>query len=217
MAEKDTKNGETIDELIEERDQKLQIPSKLPVLLLRDIVVFPYMIAPLFVGREKSKSSIDNALSSHRMILLLTQKDMEVEDPKREDVYDVGTVALIMRMLKLPDGRVRILAQGLIRARIESFEDEQGFIQAQVAVIHEPELTDKTIEAEALIRNVRNGLEKATSLGKHLPPEGLIIAAHVEEMGRLADLTAAHLELQGEEDQKILESVAPSHARTADY
>jgi len=210
MAEKDIKNGETLDELIEERDQKLQIPPKLPVLLLRDIVVFPYMIAPLFVGREKSKSAIDNALSSHRMILLLTQKDMEVEDPKREDVYDVGTVALIMRMLKLPDGRVRILAQGLIRARIESFEDEQGFVQAQISVIHEPELPDKGIEAEALIRNVRNGLEKATSLGKNLPPEVLIIAANVEEMGRLADLTAANLELKVDEAQKILEIVDPS-------
>jgi ATP-dependent Lon protease len=210
MAEKDTKNGETLDELIEERDQKLQIPSKLPVLLLRDIVVFPYMIAPLFVGREKSKNAIDHALSSHRMILLLTQKDMEVEDPKRDDVYEVGTVALVMRMLKLPDGRVRILAQGLIRARIESFEDEQGFIQTQVSVIHEPELTDKTIEVEALIRNVRNGLEKATSLGKNLPPEVLIIAANVEEMGRLADLTAANLELKVDEAQKILEIVDPS-------
>src|SRR5512139_1447938 len=146
MAEKDVKNGEALDELIEERDQKLQIPSKLPVLLLRDIVVFPYMIAPLFVGREKSKTAIDHSLSSHRMILLLTQKDMEVEDPKREDVYDVGTVALIMRMLKLPDGRVRILAQGLVRARVESFEDAGGFIQTQVAVIHEPEIKESTIE-----------------------------------------------------------------------
>jgi ATP-dependent Lon protease len=210
MAEKDVKNGEALDELIEERDQKLQIPPKLPVLLLRDIVVFPYMIAPLFVGREKSKNAIDNALSSHRMILLLTQKDMEVEDPKREDVYDVGTVALIMRMLKLPDGRVRILAQGLIRAKIDSFEDEQGFVQAQVSVIHEPDLPDKGIEAEALIRNVRNGLEKATSLGKNLPPEVLIIAANVEEMGRLADLTAANLELKVDEAQKILEIVDSS-------
>jgi ATP-dependent Lon protease len=210
MAEKEIKNGETLDELIEERDQKLQIPSTLPVLLLRDIVVFPYMIAPLFVGREKSKNAIDHSLSTHRMILLLTQKDMEIEDPKRDDVYDVGTVALIMRMLKLPDGRVRILAQGLIRAKIESFEEDQPFIQAQVSIIHEPDLKDKTIENEALIRNVRNGLEKATSLGKSVPPEVLIIAANVEEMGRLADLTAANLELKVDEAQKILEIVDPS-------
>ncbi len=210
MGEKDNQNGETIDELIEERDQRLQIPQKLPVLLLRDIVIFPYMIAPLFVGREKSKNAIDHSLSTHRMILLLTQKDMEVEDPKREDVYDVGTVALIMRMLKLPDGRVRILAQGLIRARIESFEEDLPYVQAQVSVIHEPEIKEKTIENEALIRNVRSGLEKATSLGKNIPPEVLIIAANVEEMGRLADLTAANLELKVEEAQKILEIVDPA-------
>ncbi len=113
MAQSDNKNGEPFDGLIEEHSQKLNIPGKLPVLLLRDIVIFPYMIAPLFVGREKSKDAIDQSLSTNRMILLLTQKDMEIEDPKREDVYDMGTVALIMRMLKLPDGRVRILAQGL--------------------------------------------------------------------------------------------------------
>jgi ATP-dependent Lon protease len=209
MAEKDEKNGEGFDELIEERDQKLQIPSKLPVLLLRDIVVFPYMIAPLFVGREKSKNAIDHSLSTHRMILLLTQKEMEVEEPKREDVYDVGTVALIMRMLKLPDGRIRILAQGLIRAKIESYEDAEGFIQSQVSVLHEPDIKERSIENEALIRNVRSGLEKATSLGKNIPPEVLIIAANVEEMGRLADLTAANLELRVEEAQKILEITDP--------
>jgi ATP-dependent Lon protease len=209
MAEKDDKNGESFEELVEERDQKLQVPSKLPVLLLRDIVVFPYMIAPLFVGREKSKNAIDHSLSTHRMILLLTQKEMELEEPKREDVFDIGTVALIMRMLKLPDGRIRILAQGLIRARIETFEDDQGFIQSQVSVLHEPEIKEKSIENEALIRNVRSGLEKATSLGKNIPPEVLIIAANVEEMGRLADLTAANLELRVEEAQKILEITDP--------
>ncbi len=210
MAEKDSRNGEGLEDLIEERDQKLQIPPKLPVLLLRDIVVFPYMIAPLFVGREKSKNAIDHSLATHRMILLLTQKDMEVEDPKREDVYDVGTVALIMRMLKLPDGRVRILAQGLIRAKVESFEEDQPFIQAQITVIHEPEPKERTIESEALVRNVRSGLEKATSLGKNIPPEVLIIAANVEEMGRLADLTAANLDLKVEEAQKILETIEPA-------
>ena len=123
MAEKDSQGNGALEELVEDKDQKLNIPSKLPVLLLRDIVVFPYMIVPLFVGREKSKNAIDQALSTHRMILLLTQKDMEIEDPKREDVYDMGTVALIMRMLKLPDGRIRVLVQGLSRARIASFDE----------------------------------------------------------------------------------------------
>src|SRR5512137_2446140 len=116
MAEKDSQTAGDIEEIIEEKDQKVNFPQKLPILLLRDIVVFPYMIVPLFVGREKSKNAVDQSLSGHRMILLLTQKDMETEDPKRDEVYSVGTVALIMRMLKLPDGRIRILAQGLSRA-----------------------------------------------------------------------------------------------------
>jgi ATP-dependent Lon protease len=209
MAQIDNKNSEPFGGLIEEHSQKLNIPAKLPVLLLRDVVIFPYMIAPLFVGREKSKNAIDHSLSTNRMILLLTQKDMEIEDPKREDVYDMGTVALIMRMLKLPDGRVRILAQGLIRARVESFEDDGAFIAAQATVVSEPEKSEKTLESEAMIRNVRSGLERATSLGKSLAPEVLIIASNVDEPGRLADLTASNLELKVQEAQGILEIVDP--------
>ena len=209
MAQLDNKNEEPLDGLIEEHNQKLHIPAKLPVLLLRDIVIFPYMIAPLFVGREKSKNAIDQSLSTNRMILLLTQKDMEIEDPKREDVYDMGTVALIMRMLKLPDGRVRILAQGLIRARVEAFDEDGLFINAEVAVVNEPEKTEKTLESEAMIRNVRSGLERATSLGKSIAPEVLIIASNVDEPGRLADLTASNLELKVQEAQAILEIVDP--------
>jgi len=209
MAEKDSKANEQLEDIIEEKDQKLNIPQKLPILLLRDIVVFPYMIVPLFVGREKSKNAIDNSLSSHRMILLLTQKDMETEDPKREEVYDMGTVALIMRMLKLPDGRIRILAQGLVRAKIESFDEENGLLSAQIQVVHEPEAAEKSLESEALVRNVRSGLEKATSLGRNIPPEVLIIATNVEEPGRLADLTAANLELKVNEAQAILEITDP--------
>jgi len=209
MANIDDKSEDQVEGLIEDQNQKLHIPGKLPVLLLRDIVIFPYMIAPLFVGREKSKNAIDQSLSTNRMILLLTQKDMEAEDPKREEVYEMGTVALIMRMLKLPDGRVRILAQGLIRAKIESFEEDGAYVTAGLSVVHEPDKIEKTIESEALIRNVRSGLEKATSLGKSIPPEVLIIATNVDEPGRLADLTASNLELRVEEAQEILEIVDP--------
>jgi ATP-dependent Lon protease len=209
MAEKDTQANGQIEEMIEDKDSKLNIPTKLPILLLRDIVVFPYMIVPLFVGREKSKNAVDQSLSTHRMILLLTQKDMETEDPKREEVYDVGTVALIMRMLKLPDGRIRILAQGLTRARLESYEEENGCYTAQISVVPEPEGSANTLEGKALVRNVRTGLEKAASLGKSIPPEVLIIATNVEEPGRLADLTAANLELKVDEAQSILEIADP--------
>ncbi len=209
MAEKRDEKEEKLEDIMEDRDKKVHIPKELPVLMLRDIVVFPYMVIPLFVGREKSKNAIDFALSSHRMIILLTQKNMEIEEPKREDVYDLGTVALIMRMLKLPDGRVRILAQGIVRARIDSLDEDKPYYSAEVTVVHEPEEMEKTIEIEALVRNTRTGLEKASSLGKDIPPEVMILAANIEEPGRLADLTAANLELKVDEAQQILEIADP--------
>src|SRR5918993_4771217 len=105
-------------------EQQLQIPETLPVLPLRDIVIFPFMIVPLYVSREKSIKAVDQALADNRMILLAAQKRQDDEEPGPDDVYSVGTVALIMRMLKLPDGRIRVLVQGIGRARIEGFEDE---------------------------------------------------------------------------------------------
>jgi len=209
MAKKDSNFEEEFEDLIEEKDQKLHVPKELPVLMLRDIVVFPYMVVPLFVGREKSKNAVDQALSSHRMILLLTQKSSEVEDPKKDDAFEIGTVALIMRMLKLPDGRIRILAQGLVRAKVESLKEDKPYFTAGVKVLHDPDEAEKSIEAEALVRNVRTDLDKASALGKNIPPEVMIIAANVEEPGRLADLTAANLELKVKEAQRILEIITP--------
>lgn len=209
MGKQDEDFNDQFEDIVEEQDQKLQIPKDLPVLMLRDIVVFPYMVVPLFVGREKSKNAIDHSLSSHRMILLLTQKDAETEDPKKEDVYRTGTVALIMRMLKLPDGRVRILAQGIVRAQVEDLDQDKPFFQARVKVFHDEDEEIKSIESEALIRNVRDGLEKASQLGKNIPPEVMIIATNVEEPGRLADLTVANLDLKVKEAQSILEVIDP--------
>jgi len=209
MAKKDSDEQELYEDVLEDRDKKLHVPKELPILMLRDIVVFPYMVIPLFVGREKSKNAIDYSLSSNRMILLLTQKNMEIEEPKRRDIYDVGTVALIMRMLKLPDGRMRILAQGLVRARIGNLDEMKPFYTAEVKVIPEPEEAEKSIEIEALVRNTRTGLEKASSLGKDIPPEVMILSANIDEPGRLADLTAANLELKVNEAQRILEIEDP--------
>jgi ATP-dependent Lon protease len=209
MAKKENNFEDQFEDLIEEKDQKLHVPKELPVLMLRDIVVFPYMVVPLFVGREKSKNAVDHALSSHRMILLVTQKSAEVEDPKPDDVYDIGTVALIMRMLKLPDGRIRILAQGLVRAEVESLKEDKPYVTASVKVLHDPDDAERSIEAEALVRNVRTDLDKASALGKNIPPEVMIIAANVEEPGRLADLTAANLDLKVKEAQRILEITEP--------
>jgi len=209
MAKKEKKHRDPFEGIIDEQDEKLHVPKELPILMLRDIVVFPYMVVPLFVGREKSKNAIDFSLSTHRMILLLTQKSAEAEDPKREDVYEMGTVALVMRMLKLPDGRVRILAQGVMRAKIENLEEDKPYYSARVKVIHELEEQAKSIEVEALIRNVRDGLDRASALGKNIPPEIMIIAANVEDPGRLADLTVANLDLKVKDAQKILEITEP--------
>jgi len=209
MAKKEKKHSDPFEGIIDERDEKLHVPKELPILMLRDIVVFPYMVVPLFVGREKSKNAIDFSLSTHRMILLLTQKSAEAEDPKKEDVYEIGTVALVMRMLKLPDGRVRILAQGVMRAMIENLEEDKPYYSARVKVIHELEEQAKSIEVEALIRNVRDGLDRASALGKNIPPEIMIIAANVEDPGRLADLTVANLDLKVKDAQKILEITEP--------
>ncbi len=212
MAKKNSDFEDQFDDIVEESEPKLQIPEELPVLMLRDVVIFPYMVVPLFVGRDKSKSAIDQSLSTHRMILLLTQKNAEIEEPKKEDVFDMGTVALIMRMLKLPDGRVRILAQGIMRASVEKLVEDSPYYAAKIKVLAEAEEEKKSIESEALMRNVRSGLERATNLGKNIPPEVMIIAANVDEPGRLADLTASHLELKVKEAQDMLEIIEP-HTR----
>jgi ATP-dependent Lon protease len=209
MAKKDDDFDDKFEDVVEEDGQKLNIPKEMPVLMLRDIVVFPYMVVPLFVGREKSKEAIDQALSSHRMILLITQKDMEIEDPKSEDIFDVGTVALVMRMLKLPDGRVRILAQGIVRAQLQTLDEEKEYYSARIRVLHESEDIEKSIESEALVRNVREGLDKASALGKNIAPEVMILAANVDEPGRLADLAAANLDLKVQEAQELLEIQNP--------
>jgi len=209
MAKKDDDLDNEFEDVVEDDGQKLNIPKDMPVLMLRDIVVFPYMVVPLFVGREKSKEAIDQALSSHRMILLITQKDMEIEDPKREDIFNIGTVALVMRMLKLPDGRVRILAQGIVRAKLRTLDEEKEYYSARIKVVHEPEDIEKSIESEALVRNVREGLDKASALGKNIAPEVMILAANVDEPGRLADLAAANLDLKVHEAQELLEIQDP--------
>src|SRR5678816_4778291 len=113
-------------------EQQLQIPNDLPVLPLRDIVIYPFMIVPLFVSREKSIRAVDEALGENRMILLASQKDLDKEEPTAEDLYSIGTAAVIMRMLKLPDGRIRILVQGLARAQISSVDTTGEYLRARV-------------------------------------------------------------------------------------
>ncbi len=187
----------------------MQIPSELPVLPLRDIVIYPFMIVPLFVSRDKSIKAIDEALSQNRMILLVSQKDVDKEDPAREDLFDVGTVAVIMRMLKLPDGRIRILIQGLSRAKVDSITAGSDYVRGTLTPVSEPFATENSLEVEALVRNVRGSMERAASLGKNISPEVLAIIANLEDAGRLSDLSASNLELKVEDAQSILDIAEP--------
>jgi ATP-dependent Lon protease len=191
------------------KDETPKVPEVLPVLPLRDIVIFPFMIVPLYVSRERSIKAVDAALADNRMILLTAQKRQDDEDPGPDDMFTVGTVALIMRMLKLPDGRIRVLVQGVGRARIKTFEEGHPFLQARIESIQEPEPTEKGLELEALMRNVKAALEKSANLGKPISPEVIVIATNMEEPGRLADLTASNLDLKVEGAQEILEAIDP--------
>src|ERR1700751_4461647 len=127
-------------------DQQLQIPNELPVLPLRDIVIYPFMIVPLFVSREKSIRAVDEALGEHRMILLACQKDLDKEEPQQDDLYQTGTVAVIMRMLKLPDGRIRILVQGISRARVQSVDASGDCLHARVQPLQEVLAPERSLE-----------------------------------------------------------------------
>jgi ATP-dependent Lon protease len=191
------------------KEETPKVPEVLPVLPLRDIVIFPFMIVPLYVSRERSIKAVDQALAENRMILLTAQRRQDDEDPGPDDMYTVGTVALIMRMLKLPDGRIRVLVQGVGRARIKSFEEGHPFLQARIEPIQEPEPAEKGLELEALMRNVKAALEKSANLGKPISPEVIVIATNMEEPGRLADLTASNLDLKVEGAQEILEAIDP--------
>ncbi|MEA2205509.1 MAG: ATP-dependent Lon protease [Blastocatellia bacterium] len=193
-------------------EQQLQIPEYLPVLPLRDIVIYPFMIVPLFVSRERSIRAVDEALGENRMILLVSQKDLDKEEPASDDLYKIGTVAVIMRMLKLPDGRIRVLVQGLARARIESVEASGEYLRAHLQVVKETLASERSLEVEALIRNVRGSMEKAASLGKNISPEVMAIIANLDDAGRLADLSASNLELKVEDAQSVLD-IADTTAR----
>src|SRR5947209_14955532 len=138
-----------------ESELQLQIPTELPLLPLRDIVIYPFMIVPLFVSREKSIRAVDEALGEHRMILLTCQKDLDKEEPQQDDLYKVGTVAVIMRMLKLPDGRIRILVQGISRAHVNGVDSGGECLHASVRVMDEVLAPERSLEVEALMRNVR--------------------------------------------------------------
>lgn len=193
-----------------ERDKGLlSVPDRLPLLPVRDIVVFPYMILPLFISREKSIKSLEGALSKDRLVFLVAQKNVSEEDPAIKDLYRVGTVALIMKMLKLPDGKIKVLVQGLSKATIKEMLQKLPYPLVRVENINDPFITEITLETEALMRNVREQLERIVSYGKLISPDLMFVIESVDDPGRLADLVASNLELTVKKAQEILEIFDP--------
>jgi ATP-dependent Lon protease len=187
----------------------IDFKDKLPLLPIRDLVVYPFMILPLFVGRESSIQAVEEALSNtDRLILLSSQRDIQAETPTPAEIYELGTVAMIMRMRKLPDGRIKILIQGLSKVRITEFSQTEPFFQVKVSKV-EAVKDEASLQTEAMMRNVREKLEKVISLGKVLSPDILMVLEDIQEPGRLSDLIASNLNLKVSEAQAILETIDP--------
>jgi len=185
------------------------LPEKLPLLPVKDIVVFPYMVIPLFISREKSIKALEDALSRDRLIFLVAQKNHSEDEPPPRDLYRVGTVALVMRMLRLPDGKIKILVQGLSKAVLKEFHQTSPFFLAKIENIKDPFITEITLEIEALMRNIREQLDRITSYGRLLSPDLMFVLESVDDPGRLADLVASNLDLPMEKAQEILEILDP--------
>ncbi|WP_417797825.1 endopeptidase La [Terasakiella pusilla] len=177
-----------------------------PVLPLRDIVVFPHMIVPLFVGREKSVRALEDVMKEDKQILLVAQKNATDDDPNAEDIYDVGTVSTVLQLLKLPDGTVKVLVEGGRRARIDEYTKTDDFFQARVTEIPEDEGSNE--EIEGLSRSVVTQFEQYVNLNKKVPPEVMVSINQIEDSGKLADTVASHLALKISEKQELLEMPA---------
>ncbi len=190
-------------------DKTLEIPQTLPLLPVRDIVVFPYMIIPLFVGRDASIRSVEEALEKNRLIFLASQKNFTEETPSPDSVYTVGTIAMIMRMKKLSDGRVKILIQGVAKGRIKNYVRTSPSFEVAIEKIEELAPSNALIESEAIIRTAKEQIERIIALGKPLSPDILLVLDDVNDPGRIADLIASNLGIKVQDAQKVLETSDP--------
>ena len=192
----------------ENRGSQVEIPDVLPLLPIRDIVIYPYMMLPLFVGRDVSIRAVEESLSRDRLIFLVAQKNSAEENPNAAAIHRVGTIASIMRMLKLADGRVKILVQGLSKGEIDTCLRERPFFEVKIRKVIEPTLPEVPIEVEALMRTAKEKIEQILNL-KNLPPEIVMVTDNISDPGVLADLVASNLRLKIEESQAILEIFDP--------
>ncbi|MFN9067394.1 MAG: LON peptidase substrate-binding domain-containing protein, partial [Bdellovibrionales bacterium] len=190
-------------------DKVNEIPQTLPLLPVRDIVVFPYMIIPLFVGRESSIRAVEEALAKNRLIFLSSQKDFGEENPTPESIYSVGTVAMIMRMKRLSDGRVKVLIQGVSKAKVTSYSKTNPYFEVAIDKLEDAQTTTPATEVEALIRTTKDSIEKIIANGKPLSPDILLVLDDITDCGRIADLIASNIGVKTTEAQRILEILDP--------
>lgn len=186
-------------------DKKSEAVNNFPLLPLRDVIIFPHMVVPLFVGREKSISALEKAAKNGNELFLVTQKDASVLNPEREDVYDIGTVVSIIQMLRLPDNTVKVLIEGKYRAKIKSFRCENDGYYSDVEKC--ADVVESDVEVEASMRSVKNIFEQYVKLNKRIPPELLMSISSITDPSRLADIIVAHLTMKIPEKQDILNAV----------
>ena len=191
---------------VEPTDEQMKLPDSLPVLPLRDIVIFPYMIVPLFVGREKSIKALEEVMGSDRQILLATQKNAADDEPAADAIHEVGTLANVLQLLKLPDGTVKVLVEGATRARITAFTDNTDFHEARAEVLVEPE--EEEVEIEALARSVVADFENYVKLNKKISPEVVGAASQIDDYSKLADTVASHLAVKIADKQEMLATLS---------
>jgi ATP-dependent Lon protease len=195
--------------LIEEDGTSSEIPASLPLLPVRDIVIFCDMVLPLFVGREKSIRAVEEGVAKDGLLMLATQKDPAIENPGTEDIYTIGTVGRVLRMLKLPDGRVKALVQGVAKAKITRYLRKRTFYRVKIEKVEERPVAEINLEVEALMRTVRENSEKILSLRGEMSGDISTILQSIEEPGKLADLAGSNLNLKIQDSQELLELAEP--------
>ncbi|CAG1023218.1 partial ATP-dependent Lon protease, partial [Patescibacteria group bacterium] len=183
-----------------------QTSNLVPVLALRDVVVYPHMVIPLFVGREKSIDALESAMKDNKQVLLVAQKEAEIDDPNTSDLYQIGTLANILQLLKLPDGTVKVLVEGSERCQVLRYELHERFFSAEIMPLHD--INNSTEQAQDVLqRSVINSFEQYVKLNNKIPPEVLVSLSGIDDPSRLADTIAAHMSLKVQDKQSILETI----------
>lgn len=195
--------------LLEDTDGKIDIPEVMPLLPVRDVVIFTDMVLPLFIGRERSVKAVDKSMGGDRLLFLSTQKDPSIEDPKPDDIFRTGTICRILRILKLPDGHFKVLVQGLEKGRVKRFITHKDYYSVKVEVIKDEPFEKLELEHQALMRNIRENCEKILTIRGEYSSEIGILLEEIEHPGKLADLVSSNLKLKIEEAQGLLELSDP--------